>query len=557
MALPLFALLLCVTTEAAPQQFVTHRVSLDSTGQEAIGASLRPDLSSDGRHLGFQSSAPLANLASGFTDIYVRDRVDGTTTLLSVGNGGVAANSFSSGAQLSHDGRFVVFASSASNLVTGDTNGVDDIFLADRDPDQNGTFDEGNISLIRVSLALGGVEPNAPCSSPSISGDGRWICFASLATNLVAGDTNAASDVFAWDRTTGQIRLISVDGAGAQGDGPSTLASLSGDGRFVAFESLATNLVASDVNGARDIFLRDRDPDQNGIFDEAGSTTSLISVSTLGAQANQASAAPSIDDSGSVVCFQSTASNLAVGTGGGTSQVYVRIRSTGRTELCSMASNGSAGNADSVNPVLSSNGGVLAFESRASNLVTGDTNGWDDVFRVDLVGRTMARASVRVDGGQSTLYSQRPALNGNGTEVAFQSPAEDLVAHDTNSSFDVFVRGSGSWSPQLLLDPLIRGQLSQARICNMNPNETVALIYSVTGTGNGLCPPQLGGLCLDLLSPSLLGTQIATTMGVADIQFNVPAGAPLIPVYAQAAIARGVGGASSVKSNVVVQTIQP
>lgn len=556
MASPLFSLLL-LTTAAEPQQFVTQRVSLDSSGKEAVGASLNPALSHDGRHLGFQSTAPLDSLASGFTDIYVRDRVDGTTTLVSFGVGGTAANSFSSDAHLSSDGRFVVFASAASNLVPSDTNGFDDIFLADRDPDQNGIFDEGNLSLTRVSLGPSAVEPNGPCSSPTISADGRWVCFASLATNLVVGDSNGFSDIFAWDRLNDTLTLVSLSNGGSQGDGPSSLHTLSSDGRYLAFESLATNLVGFDGNGVRDVFLRDRDPDQNGIFDEAGAATSLISVTTLGAQANAASSAPSISGDGSVIAFQSTASNLANGTSGGNSQIYVRLRNSSRTELVSRGFAGGAGDSGSTFAAVSANGGVVAFESRATNLVPGDTNGWDDVFRVDLIGATMVRASVSVPGSQSALYSQRPALNDDGSEIAFQSPADDLVAHDNNGSFDVFVRSSGSWSPQVLLDPFVRGNPSTARVCNAIPGESVVLTYSSVGLGAGPCPPQLGGLCMDILSPTVFSTVTATTLGVAEFPIQVPAGAPLIPIYVQSVIARGIGGVSSVKSNVAIETIQP
>ncbi|MCH2100660.1 MAG: hypothetical protein MK209_01865, partial [Planctomycetes bacterium] len=410
MASPLLPLLL-VTVVAEPQQFVTQRVSLDSNGKEANGASLNPDLSGDGRHLGFQSTAPLDEFSSGFTDIYVRDRLDGATTLISVGAGGVVANSFSSDAHLSTDGRFITFASSASNLVANDTNGFDDIFFADRDPDQNGIFDESNVALTRISLGIGGAEPNAPCSSPSISGDGRWVCFASLATNLVTGDVNGFSDVFAYDRATGNLALVSQDGAGVQGNGPSSLSSCSSDGRFVAFESLATNLVGFDGNNARDVFLRDRDPDRNGVFDEAGATTALISMSTLGAQANAASSAPSISGDGASIAFQSTASNLAAGTSGGNSQVYVHLLNSRRTVLVSRGYTGATGNADSISSAISSNGQVIAFESQATNLIPGDTNGWGDVYRVNLIGATVVRASVGVSGTESTLYSQRPALN--------------------------------------------------------------------------------------------------------------------------------------------------
>lgn len=552
----LIFILLCSPTVDG-QQFVTQRTSLDSAGHEAIGASLNPSISDDGRHLAFQSTAALAPLASGFTDVYVRDRIDGGTTLISVGTGSVSANSFSSDASISGSGRFVAFSSSASNLVVGDTNGFDDIFLVDRDPDLNGIFDEGNATTQRVSVTTLGDEANAPCTSPAISSDGSWVCFASLATNLVASDTNAAGDVFVWSRSDGSIRTVSLNSAGAQGNGSSGIAALSSDGRFVAFESLASNLVAGDSNAARDIFLRDRDPDINGILDEANATTTRVSVSNTGAQANADCNTPDLSGDGQVIVFQSAADNLTAGATNGQAQIFARMLATSRTELLSRAPGGQPGDNASAFPAISGSGSVVAFESRATNLVAGDTNGWDDIFRVDLVGLALIRASLSVPGAQSALYSQRPALNGDGTEIAFQSPADDLVALDTNGSFDVFVRSAGSWSPQLLVDPLIRGQTATAKVCNTTPGEMVHLAYSLAGIGSGPCPPPLGGLCLDILSPRVLGSAFADSLGSAGFSANLPASTPLIPVYVQAVIARGVGGTLSVKSNVVTEVVQP
>jgi Tol biopolymer transport system component len=556
MALSLTLLLLCPPT-VDTQQFVTHRTSLDSAGQEGVGASLNPSVSDDGRHLAFQSTAPLAPLASGFTDIYVRDRIDGTTVLISVGAGGVAANSFSNDAHISANGRFVTFSSSASNLVSGDTNGFDDIFLVDRDPDLNGIFDEGNRTMQRVSITTGGVEANSPCTSPVISADGSWVCFASLANNLVASDANNVGDVFAWSRADGSIRLISLNSAGGQGSGSSGISAISLDGRFVAFESLAANLVAGDSNGARDIFLRDRDPDLDGFFDEVNATTVRASISNAGLQANADCNTPDISDDGQVIAFQSAASNLTAGANNGIAQIFARVRSSSRTELLSRTQSGQPGDGASAFPAVSADGTVIAFESRATNLVAGDTNGWDDIFRVDLISIALTRASLSVPGAQSALYSQRPSLNHDGTEIAFQSPADDLVALDTNGSFDVFVRSAGSWSPQLLLDPLVRGQTTSAKACNTTPGEKVFLAYSVTGLGAGPCPPALGGLCLDILAPKLLSSQAANFLGSVNFSAAIPSTTPLIPIYVQALIARGLGGSQSVKSNVVTEIVQP
>ena len=184
--------------------------------------------------------------------MFLYDRVQGTIERVSVTSAEVQANSTSYlGQGISGDGRFVAFTSSASNLVTGDTNGVNDVFVRDR---LLGVTE-------RVSLAAGGVQATSSSSRPSISDDGRYVAFESLATNLVPNDTNAKSDIFVYDRELDTIERVSLDSAGVQGDKESYLPSISGDGRYVAFRSLATNFVAADTNNASDVFVYDRQTD--------------------------------------------------------------------------------------------------------------------------------------------------------------------------------------------------------------------------------------------------------------------------------------------------------
>ena len=298
-------------------------------------------------------------------------------------------------------------------------------------------------------------------------------------------------------------------------------------------------------------------PDQDGFFDDLNSITIRVSVSSAGQQANADCNTPDISDDGQVIAFQSAASNLTAGANNGIAQVFARVLASSRTELLSRAQGGQPGNGVSAFPAVSADGTVIAFESRATNLVAGDTNGWDDIFRVDLISIALTRASLSVPGMQSTLYSQRPSLSHDGLEITFQSPADDLVALDTNQSFDVFVRSAGSWSPQLLLDPLVRGQTTSAKVCNTTPSEIVFLAYSVAGLGAGPCPPPLGGLCLDILAPKLLSSQSANSLGSANFSALIPATTPLILIYVQAVVARGPGGSLSVKSNVVTEIVQP
>jgi Tol biopolymer transport system component len=184
------------------------------------------------------------------SDIFVHDRKTGTTERVSVDSAGNQGNSFSEGASVSRDGRFVAFTSVASNLVPGDTNGRSDIFIHDR---KTGTTE-------RVSVDSAGNQGNTSSFQPSISRDGRFVAFRSLASNLVPGDTNNNSDIFVHDRKTGITERVSVDSAGNQANDSSSEPSISRDGRFVAFQSFDSNLVPGDTNGVLDIFVHHRKP---------------------------------------------------------------------------------------------------------------------------------------------------------------------------------------------------------------------------------------------------------------------------------------------------------
>src|SRR5439155_1129649 len=234
------------------------------------------------------------NLVTGDTnavsDAFVYDRVTGTTERVSVSSAGAEANGTSFAPAISADGRFVAFPSEATNLVPGDTNGATDVLVRDR---RTGTTE-------RVSVSSAGAEANGTSFTPAISADGRLVAFASEADDLVIGDTNQAFDVFVHDGMTGTTERVSVDSTGAQANAASIehfCPALSADGRFVAFESDATNLVPVDTNAATDVFVRDR----------LTATTDRVSVDSTGAQANDRSDFPAISADGSVVAFVSTA----------------------------------------------------------------------------------------------------------------------------------------------------------------------------------------------------------------------------------------------------------
>ncbi len=237
-----------LTGPAAGQE--TTRMSVDTSGAQGNDDSYIPSISADGRYVAFHSIA--SNLVAGDTndiwDVFVHDRLSGTTERVSVDSSGVQGNSQSSDASISADGRYVAFWSVASNLVAGDTNGYYDAFIHDR---LSGMTE-------RVSVDSSGAEGDAGSNAASISADGRHVAFTSGASNLVAGDTNGADDVFVHNRLSGTTERVSVDSSGAEGNAGSNGPSISPDGRYVAFTSDASNLVAGDTNNVRDVLVHDR-----------------------------------------------------------------------------------------------------------------------------------------------------------------------------------------------------------------------------------------------------------------------------------------------------------
>jgi Tol biopolymer transport system component len=361
------------------------------------------------------------NDTNGIEDIFVYDFQTGTTMRVSVdssGNestGGVGSNR----PGISADGRYVAFESSATNLVgASDTNGDGDIFVHDR---QTG-------ATIRVSVDSSGNQANGSSGRPAISADGRFVAFESLAQNLVAGGT-LFKQIFVHDIQTGLTTLVSVDNSSTQGNADSALATISGDGRFVAFVSLADNLVAGDTNGTPDIFVHDR---QTG-------TTSRVSVDSSGNESNGTNPnSPDISADGRFVAFQSDATDLVAGDTNGVVDVFVHDRQTGTTTRISVDSAGTEGNAQSREPSLSADGRFVAFHSDA-NLVAGDTNGLSDIYLHDRQTGVTSRISLPAIGIDTNGNSFRPRISPDGQFVVFQSVADNLISLDQNALSDVFV----------------------------------------------------------------------------------------------------------------------
>jgi len=231
------------------QNGTTLRVSLNSTGNEANGQSQvsLSAISGDRRYIVFRSEA--TNLVSGdsngINDLFIRDTVNNTTEIVSVHTDGTQSDQGSVPGSISADGRFVVFSTSSTTLVSDDTNGASDVFLRDI----------VNSTTTRVSVNSTGEEGDASSVSPGISGNGRYVVFASSATNLVIDDTNIMRDIFVKDLQSNEIARVSVSATGIEGDNISVNAVISNDGRYIAFQSDASNLVENDTNGVTDIFI--------------------------------------------------------------------------------------------------------------------------------------------------------------------------------------------------------------------------------------------------------------------------------------------------------------
>lgn len=286
-------------------------------------------------------------------------------------------------------------------------------------------------STTRVSVDSSAAQGDASSGWCTLSRDGRVVAFTSSATNFVPGDTNGLNDVFVRDLQTGVTTRVSVDSTGAQANGASYASALSADGRFVAFESHATNLVPeADTNGESDVFVHDR---QTGV-------TTRVSITSTGAEAHGQSVGPRLSADGRFVLFQSSAANLAAGDTNGAADIFVHDRETGTTTCVSVDPNGIPGDAASWSAAISGDGRYVAFDSEASNIVAGDTNGVMDVFVRDLETGTTTRVDLDPSGGQANDETGFLDFSADGLHVLFYSWSTNLVPGDTNDLPDLFVR---------------------------------------------------------------------------------------------------------------------
>lgn len=281
-----------------------------------------------------------------------------------------------------------------------------------------------------LSLTDAGQPALGDSGNPSVSRDGLYVAFESTAANLVPGDTNDRSDVFVKNLTTGELRRVSVTAAGGQADGDSGGPSLSPDGRYVAFWSLAGNLVPLDTNQMMDVFVKDL----------ATGEIRRASTTSFEQEANGASFDACLSADGRTVAFVSEATNLVAGDSNGSWDVFVKNLASGVIRRASVDAFGGEARGDSGWPSLTPDGRAVAFESLAANLVPYDTNNVSDIFVKDLVTGTVQRASVTDLGVDGDSPSHSPSLSADARRVAFWSEATNLVEGDTNGRPDVFVK---------------------------------------------------------------------------------------------------------------------
>lgn len=407
------------------------RVNVKADGAEATGGnSFAGAVSGDGKRVVFATLANNLDPAdtNAVVDVYLKDLNTGALTLVSIGPNGVG-NASSNLPQISNDGNFVAFVSTATNLLANnaDTNGVADVFV----------YKVADATLERVSVSSAGDQAIGAsgagvCAANcfSLSADGRYVAFESLAANLAAPDNDTLSDIFRRDRQTGTTILISQTTAGTVGGGTigSNRPSISADGRFIAFES-SRILEASDTNSTGDIYLRDV---------TAGTTTRVNTSASGGFTTTGFSARPSISDDGKLVAFRSLSNELVPGDNSSVNQRDLFVKDTNSGAIGRITPAGAEPNGDSNELSLSGDGKVLVFHSAASNFVAGDSNNFLDVFRVVLATGAIERISVANAGTEGGNDSSFPSTNVDGNVTVFESIANNLVANDTNTRTDIF-----------------------------------------------------------------------------------------------------------------------
>lgn len=360
--------------------------------------------------------------------------------------GGSVANGPATTPDISRDGQYVVYASEATDLISGDTNGLEDIFL----------YSAASGTIKRISEPFGTAEPNGWSRDPSISETGNYIAFTSEASNLVPNDTNGFPDIFVYNRTLNSMRRISIASDDSQADLFSYNPAISANGRFIVFGSTATNLTTLPLPVINwQVYLHDRNPDLDFLWDEPGQTLTIpISVNAAGQLANSFAGFTgrlAVSDDGMTIAFVSEATNLVPNDTNGVADVFIYRRDPdnnnipdepGKTEISrvSVSSLGVQGNDASYDVQMDSAGDLIVFSSIASNLVTGDTNGRSDVFVYNRPFATTTRVSVSSSGAQNPGDSGYADISAGGRYITFHANESTLVTPTCLTMLDCVYR---------------------------------------------------------------------------------------------------------------------
>ncbi len=432
----------------------TVRVSTNSSGGQANGQSYLYSVSADGRFLAFFSDAN--NLLPGVSGghIYVKNLETGELRLGSSTQSGVPGNESSWRGKLSDDGRHLVFTSDSSNFVSGVSG--EQIYIKD--------LQTGEIRL--GSGTQDGVHGNAPSASASINADGRYIVFDSTATNLIPGVTG--QQVYLKDLTTGELKLANSNQSGMQGNGVSAIGKVSADGRYVVFHSDSTNLVTG-ASGWQ-IYVKDL---QTGEIRVASSNENEISGSNSSYYAD-------ISSDGRYVAFRSFATNLISGVSGW--QIYVKDLETGKVKLGSGTQDGVHGNGTSSDVEISADGRYVVFTSDSSNLASGVSG--HQIYRKDLFTGEIELVSRSTNGEVDASPNPKVGvISADGSRVFFHSDSNNLIGGDTNGVLDIFMRDMSKTGVNELAGMVVSNQASARVTLALSKQRLETLNLAQAGIG--------------------------------------------------------------------------
>ena len=492
----------------------TELVNTNSSGEAGdwYASSGQQAMSSDARFVVFISGATNLDVhdINHQPDVFVKDRVTGVTELASIATSGAQIHDVVWSASISDDARFVAFDTTWDGLVPLDHNQVFDVFVRDR--------------LLGITECISvdtlGSPSDGTSNRPTLSSDGRFVCFDSSGSNLIPSDTNSKFDVFVRDRLAGTSTRVSVGSSGNEGNDTSKFAAISGDGRFVVFKSWATNLVPGDTNDEADYFVRDL------LLD----TTERVNVDSSGNQAWYTPSSsfkepyiPGISDDGRYVVFYSNASNLVPGDTNGALDVFLRDRKLGITERISVDSYENEVVPPWTSGVnfaqVSNDGRYVMFHFYSLDIAPSGPIPHQHVYVRDRTAGTTALVDVSSDGSPGNDQASLPCMTPDGRFGAFGSDATNLDPISTNGFGGIFVRDLRTGGPEVSVSILLGGQAAILDITGASPNGLIVLGVSLQG--QGLLASPWGPLQLDGLSVLL--------PFVTDITGKVNATVPLHP----------------------------